>query len=250
MSEMIYSAINAVMSEIGAIGKEKKSQQGYMYRGIDDVMNVLNPSFIKNKIFAVPEVMEQLREERLSGKGNALIYSVCKVKYTFYAEDGSHVDVVTVGEGMDSGDKATNKAMAIAFKYACFQLFCIPTEDMDNGADARPIDPDGESHQIVPKKPTSKPKPVPYKMIEKDQVQNLFNECGRTGTGWKSVCATYGLNMISEMSVAQYKDAMQRFSIIPDKLVENTDPVPISPPVSPPDAATVPLDNMCGLPFN
>ena len=36
---------------------------------------------------------------------------------------------------MDSGDKATNKAMSAAYKYAALQTFCIPTEG-DNDADA------------------------------------------------------------------------------------------------------------------
>ena len=121
MGEKIYQSIIAVMEDVGAIGKDKKNQtQGFMYRGIDDVMNALNPAFIKNKIFTVPQVLEQHREERTTAKGGLLIYSICKVKYTFYAEDGSSVEVVTIGEGMDSGDKATNKAMAIALKYALF----------------------------------------------------------------------------------------------------------------------------------
>ena len=53
-----------------------------------------------------------------------------KIKYIFYAEDGTSVEAITIGEGMDSGDKATNKSMAIAMKYALFQVFCIPTEEM------------------------------------------------------------------------------------------------------------------------
>ena len=89
-----------------------------MYRGVDDVMNALNPAFIKHKLFMVPEVMEQSRERRTTGKGGELIYSVCKVRYTFFAEDGSSVHAVVIGEGMDSGDKASNKAMAVAFKNA------------------------------------------------------------------------------------------------------------------------------------
>lgn len=217
MAEMIYSAINAVMSEIGSIGKEKRSQQGYMYRGIDDVMNALNPSFIKNKVFAVPEVMEQIREERSSNKGNALIYSVCKVKYTFYAEDGSHVDVVTVGEGMDSGDKATNKAMAIAFKYACFQLFCIPTVEMVDDTDARPVDPDRESHELSSNKGESHNVQRESKKITDAQMQDLYNECRRTGQHWKGVCTTYFLETFSDMNEEQYIDAMNRFKKLPDK---------------------------------
>ena len=38
----IFETINAVMEDVGAIGKDKKNQQqGFMYRGIDDVMNAL-----------------------------------------------------------------------------------------------------------------------------------------------------------------------------------------------------------------
>ena len=141
----IFQTINAVMEEIGAIGKNSKNkQQGFNFRGIDDVMNTLNPALIKHRLFIVPEILEQTREERATQKGGLLIYSICKVKYTFFAEDGSSITAVVIGEGMDSGDKATNKAMSIAFKYACFQVFCIPTEETKE-ADAKPIDPDEET---------------------------------------------------------------------------------------------------------
>ena len=140
----IYESIVAIMQEIPAIGKEKRNQQqGFMYRGVDDVMNALQPLLSKHKVFAVPEVLEQTREERTTGRGGTLLYSLLKIKYTFYAEDGSSVSAVVIGEGMDSGDKASNKAMAVALKYAFFQLFCIPTEEM--------TDPDSETPE--PSKP-------------------------------------------------------------------------------------------------
>ena len=141
----IYEAISAVMAEIGAVGKNSTSQQGFKYRGVDAVMNAINPALVNHKVFIVPEVLEQTREERHTAKGGLLLYSICKIKFTFYAEDGSHVEAITVGEGMDSGDKATNKAMAVAFKYACFQVFCIPTEEM--------VDPDAEVHTLAAETP-------------------------------------------------------------------------------------------------
>ena len=145
----IYQAIIGVMSDIGVIGKEKKNaQQGFKYRGVDDVMNALQPVMVQHGLFVVPEIIDQKREERQTNRGGNLIYSV---RYTFYAKDGSSVQCVVVGEGMDSGDKATNKAMSIAFKYACFQVFCIPTEEMK--------DPDAEVHEVTPKsKHTENPK--------------------------------------------------------------------------------------------
>lgn len=146
----INTAINGVMAEIGVIGKDKRNQQqNFNYRGIDDVMNTLQPALVKHKVCVVPEVLEQVREERTTAKGGLLLYSILKVKFTFYADDGSSISATVIGEGMDSGDKASNKAMSVAFKYACFQVFCIPTEEL--------IDPDAETHNVSPK-PTKPPK--------------------------------------------------------------------------------------------
>lgn len=134
----IYQAIADIMKNGCAIGKDKyNAQQKFKYRGIDDVMNTFQPLLAERGIFIVPEVMESSREERQSKNGGNLIYSILKVKYTFYAEDGSSISAIVIGEGMDSADKASNKAMAVAMKYAMFQVFCIPTEEM--------VDPDSET---------------------------------------------------------------------------------------------------------
>lgn len=157
MENMIYGLVGQAMREIGAIGKNTKNQQqGFMYRGIDAVMNALNPVMSKLGLFLCPEVLEQTREERQGRNGGNLLYSVLKIKYTLYAPDGSNVSCVVIGEGMDSGDKASNKAMSVAMKYAAFQLFMIPTEEM--------IDPDAEVHEVMPRnapKTTQKPAPAP-----------------------------------------------------------------------------------------
>lgn len=211
----IYQTINAVMGDVGAIGKEKRNQQqGFMYRGVDDVMNALNPAFIKYHLFIVPEVLEQRREERQSAKGGNLIYSVCRVKYTFYAEDGSSIEAVVVGEGMDSGDKASNKALAVAFKYACFQVFCIPTEEMK--------DPDADSHEVKGKEDGKQKNRghTPPQLINKDQLNDLMRECDRIGKHWRSICAVYGVEKFSDMTVEQYGDCMGRFKNTPDKAIE------------------------------
>lgn len=142
----IYGAIAAAMNEIGAIGKNKRNQQqGFQYRGIDDVMNALYPILSKHGLFLAPEVLEHTREERTTKNGGNLIYSILKIRYTMYADDGSSVSATVIGEGMDSADKSSNKAMSVAMKYAMFQLFCIPTEEM--------IDPDSETPpESTPKK--------------------------------------------------------------------------------------------------
>ena len=132
---LIYGKISSIMKECPAIGKNNRNQQqNFNYRSIDDAMNALQNILPKYGVFYVPEVLESTREERQTKTGGNLIYSVLKVRYTFYAEDGSHISAVVQSEGMDSADKSSNKAMSAACKYALFQVFNIPTVEM--------VDPD------------------------------------------------------------------------------------------------------------
>lgn len=191
----IFESINKVMEDIGAIGKNtKNAQQGFMYRGIDAVMNALNPALVKHKVFVVPEVLEQTREERMSAKNNTLLYSIIKVKYTFYAEDGSSVSAVVIGEGMDSGDKATNKAMSIAFKYACFQVFCIPTEEM--------VDPDAECHDVK------------AKTIDATKVRAIEAKAEQLGIPVAYLCKAYKVSSLSDLTVEAFMKIQNNWDTI------------------------------------
>lgn len=155
----IYESIAAIQADIDFIGKNRQTETGqkFKYRGVDQVLNTLHPLFAKYKVFAVPEVLEVLnREWRTTQKGGIVVYQTVKVKYTFYAEDGSNVSAVVIGEAMDSGDKASNKCMSVAYKYACFQILSIPTEettaDPDENAEGFQAsgDPAGARKEVVP----------------------------------------------------------------------------------------------------
>jgi hypothetical protein len=139
---MIYSAIVDAMGQINAIAKGRNnSMQNFKYRGIDDVMNELHPILAKCGIFIVPTVLEEQRAEGKTSKGGVIYFTRLKIKFTFYAKDGSYFESVVIGEAMDSGDKASNKALSIGLKYALLQVFCIPTEDDK--------DPDSVSYDFI-----------------------------------------------------------------------------------------------------
>jgi hypothetical protein len=138
-AKKVYEAIASVTANLAkeGISKDRKNEaQGYKFRGIDDVYNALAPFLASAKLCILPNVQERLVVERVNAKGTILLYVTVKVDFAFVsAEDGSDHHVVTYGEAMDSGDKATNKAMSAAYKYAAMQAFCIPTEG-DNDADS------------------------------------------------------------------------------------------------------------------
>jgi hypothetical protein len=153
----VYSAINAVQAELSKIGisKDRKNeQQNYKFRGIDDIYQAIAPLLAKNGLCILPRVLTREVVERVNARGTPLFYVTVAVEFDFVsAEDGSKHVVTTYGEAMDSADKATNKAMSAAYKYAALQAFAIPTEG-DNDADAtthdvRPRDYRSEADALV-----------------------------------------------------------------------------------------------------
>ena len=134
----IYARIAAIMKATKAISKGRENkQQGFKFRGIDDVMNELHEVFAENGVFVLPEVMDFTTDQRPTRTGGMSFFVRAKIRFRYMATDGSSVETVNVGEAMDSGDKAFNKAMSIALKYSLLQMLLIPTEDAK--------DPDAET---------------------------------------------------------------------------------------------------------
>ena len=137
----VYQLISLVAGELAntGISKNQRNSQGigYNFRGIDDVYNAIGPLLAKHGLSILPRTLSRDCVERVSGQGKALFYVTVDMEFDFVsAHDGSKHTVKMYGEAMDSGDKATNKAMSAAYKYAMFQAFCIPTEG-DNDADSQ-----------------------------------------------------------------------------------------------------------------
>lgn len=144
MSGLIYKKMSEVMASVKAVGKDQKNvAQGFKFRGIDQFVNALYPALTKAGVFMTPRVVSSSQTERevTRSNGKAGIDKTVNlmVEYDFYAEDGSKVTVGPIAaEGLDSGDKATNKALSAALKYALIQTFSIPTEDMVDGDSESP----------------------------------------------------------------------------------------------------------------
>lgn len=127
---LIYTKIANILKETKAISKsEKNQQQGFKFRGIDNVMNELHELFAKNEVFILQEVQSYTTENRPTKSGGTNTFTRATIKFRYMTTDGSSLETVNVGEAMDSGDKGMNKAMSIALKYSLLQMFLIPTEE-------------------------------------------------------------------------------------------------------------------------
>jgi hypothetical protein len=155
----VYESINKITAALAKEGIPKDSknqQQGWSFRGIDALMNKLASLLSEHGLCILPRVVDRELVERTSKNGSVLFFTTLTVEFDFVsAEDASKHTVVTVGEAMDNGDKSANKAMSAAYKYACFEAFCIPTAGME--------DPDSHVHEIVDTSQQAKPKEEPKK---------------------------------------------------------------------------------------
>ena len=141
--KLIFSKMVNILKETKAITKsEKNQQQGFKFRGIDNVMNELHEIFSRNEVFILQEVKDFTTENRPTKSGGTNTFTRATITFRYITTDGSFVETTNVGEAMDSGDKGMNKAMSIALKYSLLQMFLIPTEEQK--------DPDATTPEETP----------------------------------------------------------------------------------------------------
>ena len=151
-TENIHSKLAAIIGELPAIGKESRvtGNFGYNYRGIEDILPAVKTLFAKHGVHVSPNHTLVSDEFGLGNKGNQRRV-VLHSGFSFYAADGSSFTCFTMGEAMDTQDKALNKAMTAAYKYALIQTLAIADGD----------DPDayqpGESAPATETQPAAEP---------------------------------------------------------------------------------------------
>lgn len=213
MSQNVYQLIAAVAAELAqeGISKDRRNQQqGYQFRGIDDVYNALAPVIAKHGLVILPRCLSREITERHTAKGGLLFSVVVEAEFDFVSShDGSKHTVKTYGEAMDSADKATNKAMSAAYKYAAFQTFCIPTEG-DNDADAT-------THQVAATRPAAEKKaaasapPVAApEMLTEQEIADITALAEEVGKPVKDICAAYKVGSLSFIPRAAFAKIVAR----------------------------------------
>jgi hypothetical protein len=129
----VVRALAEVMRDVQGVAKRDRNEsQGFSFRGIDAVVNAVGPALRKHGVVVVPEVRAYDYGSVEVGRNRTPMGHVkVTVAYHFYGPEGDRISAVSVGEAMDSGDKATAKAMSVAFRTALLQALCLPTDEPD-----------------------------------------------------------------------------------------------------------------------
>ncbi len=141
-----FIAAKKAMSEIGIAKASKNNQQGYAYRGIDDVLNTLAPILAENGLIILPSVVNSSYTTLTTRSGGTAYHHQVETEYTIIGAEGDSIGPFKgKGECIDSSDKGLNKACSAAFKYWVLTSFCVPIE---GHGDADADTPEAAVHTI------------------------------------------------------------------------------------------------------
>lgn len=204
----IHELLPQAMKEIGVVGKDQQFSGGkvkYNFRGIDDALSVCQPVFAKLGITPATEIIHYESDDVTIGQYNTPGYHVkLLMKVTFHAPDGTSVSSVMAGEGLDTSDKATNKAMAAAFKYALWYTLCVATKEMGDD------DSDHESPRRSAESPNGEPE---VSVFETEEYNTFLNKYDNTNPGaskeqriaWATDVIGFDMSKASNWTMARIK---------------------------------------------
>lgn len=165
----VVQALSEVMSDVGAVRKEQVNQhQRFNFRGVDAVVNAVSPALRRHGVVVAPTLLEKELKESRTAKGAVMANVYLTVRYDFYGPAGDSISATVAAESFDSGDKATAKAMSVAFRTALLQTLALPTDEVD--------DPDHATYERAASTPA--PAPVPPTEEQTQRLAVLVEELG------------------------------------------------------------------------
>ena len=154
-TKTIHQALAAAKAAVGAVSKaQRNTQQGFNFRGVDDVVNAAAGPLNEHGVIVTPDVDSFSYEVVEVGKNRTpMSHVVGLVKYTFSGPQGDSVTAKVLAESLDSGDKGAAKFMSVAYRIALLQVLNLPTDSPD--PDAESYERSGNAQQETAKAPKS-----------------------------------------------------------------------------------------------
>ncbi len=207
----IYEKMMLITDEVGVVEKNLKVQvtKNSSYQAVSerDILDKVKPIEKKYRVYSYPFSRQIIENDTLVKKNDYgesnQFYLRLQTIYRFINidEPDEYIDITTYGDGIDTGDKATGKAMTYADKYALMKAYKISTGD----------DPDKDPS---PEKVLTKQKP---KVVTKEQTQEELENMidyeyqqalRMSGQDEKEMLGHYGVESADKLTLQQKKEAI------------------------------------------
>ena len=198
----IFEKMSAITNELGVVAKNLNVDmgKGKSYKAVQekDVLDAVKPIEEKYRVYSYPKerkiIDSGILEKETQYGVSKNIYLRIETIYEFVNLDKPEetITMTSYADGIDSGDKATGKAMTYSDKYSLLKAYKIATGD----------DPDKEAS---PEKGYSK-EDTKEKMLLIDKFNKLVIE---TQTDVDLVYDTYKVATNTDMSIKQLEQAIK-----------------------------------------
>lgn len=128
----IHALVATIKANVGAVGKTNRNQdQGYDFRGVDDVVNAVAPLLNEHRVIVAPVSTVASHRDVQTSRGKPARECTVTVTYRWTGPAGDHLDTQVAGEAMDQGDKGAAKAQSVAYRTCLIQTLNLPTHERD-----------------------------------------------------------------------------------------------------------------------
>ena len=193
-AKSVYVAINEIIRALSKVGIDKDNfnvAQKFPFRSIDQMYRAISPLLAEHGLAILPRVVGRSVSEHQSKSGGTTFRVSLDVEYDFVSAVDSSVHTVRLAsEAMDSGDKATNKALSAAYKYACIQVFCIPLKG----------DPDADAE--TPEETVSQ---VEVETITQEQGAILDELITKSGSNFEAFAKFYEITKLRDVPASKFE---------------------------------------------
>lgn len=132
----VHVAWANVMGEVRAVTKDQQTNEGarFRYRGVDDALNVFGPACRAHGVLVLPCRVEPSYRDTTTSTGKPTRECTVLVTYRITGPMGDYLEVQAAGESLDTQDKGSAKAQAVALRTLLYHAGLVPTRDLDPDA--------------------------------------------------------------------------------------------------------------------
>lgn len=202
----IYQKLLEVMKNVQYLKKDDNVEFGntkYKAMSEEKVTQTLREELVKQGLVVFPI------EQTCNRVGNITHVDV-KYRMVNAENPDEYIEIASAGDGADTQDKGSGKAMTYAFKYMFLRTFAIPTGDDPDKISSDQLDAEEAERKRKEAEALKKP-------IGKDQGEILKRLSENAGLKADKILKYYGVKDWPELTGEQYGMVMQQIRIQEEK---------------------------------
>ncbi|MGH3585431.1 MAG: hypothetical protein ACRDQ0_03820 [Pseudonocardia sp.] len=132
----VHIAWSRVMEVVRFAAKDGEVTEGrrFKYRGVDQALNLFGPACRLHGVLVIPVKVETSHRDATTSTGKPTRECIATVTYRIYGPKGDWIEAQAAGEALDSSDKGTAQAQAVALRTLLYHAGLVPTRDTDPDA--------------------------------------------------------------------------------------------------------------------